>query len=103
MLCKEGADSRKFPIRFPISEIRNRKLLWAFRVFGNQTVILELIRHTLNLSLQRHKCPPLFFWVFPVKVPLPIEKVPLLIGNLHYPAEAFLIEQMPIRKFVILC
>lgn len=44
-----------------------------------------------------------FFWVFPVKVPLPIEKVPLLIGNLHYPAEAFLIEQMPIRKFVILC
>ena len=36
-----------------------------------------------------------FFWVFPVKVPLPIEKVPLLIGNLHYPAEAFLIEQMP--------
>ena len=50
--------SENFPIRFPISEIRNRKLLWAFRVFGNQTVILELIRHTLNLSLQRHKCPP---------------------------------------------
>ena len=50
--------SENFPIRFPISEIRNRKLLWAFRVFGNQTVIFELIRHTLNLSLQRHKCPP---------------------------------------------
>ena len=44
--------SENFPIRFPISEIRNRKLLWAFRVFGNQTVIFELIRHTLNLSLQ---------------------------------------------------
>jgi hypothetical protein len=34
--------SEFFPIRFPISEIRNRKLLWAFRVFVNQTVILEL-------------------------------------------------------------
>jgi hypothetical protein len=32
-----------------------------------------------------------FVWVFSGKGPLPIEKVPLLIGNLHYPAEAFLI------------